>query len=136
MQGLLDAGTRVNSTNSDGNTALFWAAYEGHADAVKMLLNNSADPNIRFISGRTVLSPVCMHGYNEAGAEPIYTSHEAGETPLMIAVYNGHYDCVETLLTTQADLNARDRKGNTALRFALELELNDIHELLVRSDKV
>lgn len=139
IQGLLDAGAHVNFTNSDGNTALFWSAYEGHGDAVKLLLRNGADPNIRFISGRTVLSPVCMHGYHgilkmllEAGAQPIYTCYEAGETPLMIAVYNGRYDCVETLLANQADPNVRDQKGNTALRFALELELNEIHGLLVR----
>jgi ankyrin repeat protein len=136
---MLEAGAQVNTTNSDGNTALYWSAYEGHSDAVKLLLENGADPNIRFISGRTVLSPVCMQGYNdilklllEAGAQPIYTCHAAGETPLMIAVYNGRYDCVKMLLAAQADPNARDHKGNTALRFAQQLEQNEIHGLLVR----
>jgi ankyrin repeat protein len=45
---LLQAGASVNEKEpSNGGTALFWAAFKGHPDVVKLLLDNKADPNIK-----------------------------------------------------------------------------------------
>ncbi|MFC5401419.1 ankyrin repeat domain-containing protein [Cohnella soli] len=137
MNALLRAGAQVNGINSDGNTPLFWAAYQGHEEAVGWLLKQGADPNVRYVSGRSVLSPVCMHGYENilklllaAGAKPIYTCHADGETPLMIAAYNGRYECAEILIEAGADPSTKDNHGNTALSFAKQYGHERIVELL------
>lgn len=137
MTVLIEAGAQVDGKNSDGNTPLFWAAYHGHEEAVSWLLEKRADPNVRYVSGRSVLSPVCMHGYSgilkmllDAGAKPIYTCHADGETPLMIAAYNGRYDCVEVLLEAGADPYVKDKHGNTALSFAKDCGHEEIVKLL------
>jgi ankyrin repeat protein len=36
----------VNAQNKAGNTALHWAALNGHLESVKALLDNGADPTI------------------------------------------------------------------------------------------
>lgn len=132
----------TNPGVSDGNATLFFAAWFGHIDAVRLLLDHGADPNTRFVSGQAVLSPVYMHGFNdmlrllpEAGAEPVYAGHEDGETPLMIAVGNGHY-IVRIRRSPPGDPNVRDRKGNTALRYAPEAQQTEIAELLKRHGAV
>ncbi|CAK4840642.1 unnamed protein product [Aphanomyces euteiches] len=137
MNSLLRAGAQVDGRNNDGNTPLFWAAYHGHAEAVSCLLKHGADPNVRYVSGRSVLSPVCMHGYAnilklllDAGAKPIYTCKADGETPLMIAAYNGRYECAALLLEAGVDPYMKDKHGNTALSFAKDYQNNSIVELL------
>ena len=137
MNALAEAGAPIDGANRDGNTPLFWAASEGNEEAVCWLLEKGADPNVRYVSGRSVLSPVCMYGHArilklllDAGAEPVHTCHSDGETPLMIASYNGRYDCVELLLAAGADPDVRDKHGNTALSFAKDHGHDDVAELL------
>ena len=49
-------GAEVNVTDGDeGYTALMFAAAEGHADIVQMLLDQGADPNLRDIDGESAL---------------------------------------------------------------------------------
>ncbi|BGP33171.1 hypothetical protein JCM10296v2_004965 [Rhodotorula toruloides] len=40
-----DGGASPNATNENGDTLVMLAAYHGHADVVKLLLQRSADPN-------------------------------------------------------------------------------------------
>ena len=43
---LVENGAEVNQMEGGGNTALFWAAFGGHAGIVKCLLQNGADPQL------------------------------------------------------------------------------------------
>lgn len=43
---LLALGLTVDATDADGNTPVHAAAYAGHAAVLRMLLMNSADPNV------------------------------------------------------------------------------------------
>ena len=52
---LLDAGVDVNAPYEHQLTALMWAAGQGHADAVALLLARGARPDLRDDRGQTAL---------------------------------------------------------------------------------
>jgi ankyrin repeat protein len=58
---LLQSGARVNEKEeSNGGTALFWAALEGYPHVVKLLLDKKADPNIKAKNGTSPLMAVAL----------------------------------------------------------------------------
>ena len=85
---IINQGTRVNISDSNGNTPLHLAAYQRHTETAKALLSAGA--------------------YTEARAV-------AGITPLHAAAHWGHTEVVFVLLTAGADVNARDDNGLSAL---------------------
>jgi len=46
VSALIKLGADLNSTNSDGRTAVWTAADEGHLDIIKLLVDAGADVNI------------------------------------------------------------------------------------------
>ena len=56
--------------------------------------------------------------------------HAAAQTPLMEAAKKGDTEKVQALLAQGTDVNAEDKKGNTALMFATHKRLNHISKLL------
>lgn len=96
------------------NTPLIKAAQGGHADAVRVLLDAKADPNIRGFAGKTALYWAVERGYADVvgqlldhGADPNIKS-AAGLTPLIEAAKNGRVDIVKPLLAHNASVDARE----------------------------
>ncbi len=83
---LLDAGVPVNAHDSEGGTALMWAADEGREDIVALLLARGADVNAR---------------------------DRAGWTPLLLAANTNRLRIVSLLLPLEADTAARTNNGTT-----------------------
>jgi len=92
---LVKAGAAVNavSNNSLKVAPIQSAAAGGHHKIVKMLLEHSADPNIR---------------------------EQGGYTPLHAAAQNGDEEMIRILLYGGADLTLSGHDGKTALDLALE----------------
>jgi ankyrin repeat protein len=64
VQLLIERGAKVNtSDNNEHWTALMWAAAEGQADNVKLLLNNKADPTLKEADGDTAESFATQNGH-------------------------------------------------------------------------
>ena len=55
----------LNQKNQAGNTALHWAAINGHLDAVKMLVEAGADTKNRNWAGKEVIYDAEMNGREE-----------------------------------------------------------------------
>ena len=75
---LLEAGFDVNASQSDGATALHWAAYHRDAGLAELLLDAGVDPS---------------------------TANRNGSTPLWLASNQGDVDVIKALLEAGADAN-------------------------------
>jgi ankyrin repeat protein len=134
---LLDAGADANAAESwRGQTALMWAAAEGHAEVIAPLLAHDAELVARSAKGWTALLFAVRQGQVDvvrtlldAGADveetlPVEeetrrggTSAEAAATGLnvfLLAAANAHYELAALLVDRGADVNVASR-GWTAL---------------------
>jgi ankyrin repeat protein len=115
----------VNRPESDGTTALYWAAERNDLEIVDLLLEAGAHPNTASRYGYTPLAMAAINGNErilsrliDAGADA-NAATPAGETPLMAAARTGVAPAVEVLLKRGANPNVKERsRGQTALMWA------------------
>lgn len=91
------ANVNVNVQSFAGETALYLAAKKGSTECVAALLDHGADPNI-----------VTPEGYNPLWLDWGSMVDEAafdGASPLLAAAQEGHDNCVELLLSYNANPN-------------------------------
>ena len=89
---LIDKGAQVEAKDSGGHTPLHQAARQGHVEIVRLLCDRGADIEAR---------------------------DNDGWRPLHYAAINGHISVVKELIEERnAEINARVKYGNTALRYA------------------
>ena len=130
MKALISRGAGVNAKERQDQTAIMWAAADGHAAVVEVLIEAGADFRTPLESGFTPMFFAVREGRTnvvrtllKAGVdvndttEPRKTSGHVppkGTSPLLLAVDNGHFDLALTLLKAGADPNDQ-RSGTTAL---------------------
>jgi ankyrin repeat protein len=113
VNGLLDAGSYLDSEARGGWTALMYAVENGQMGMVQVLLERGADPEAReFVYGKR-----CSYRPSSDTCEPVPTN---GSTALMIAAVNGHVDIVKMLLEAGADPRKENKDGKRALELAEE----------------
>ena len=89
---LLGSGALYHLTDINGDTALHWAAYKGHADLIRLLMYSGVDMQ-----------------------KPDYF----GSTPLHLACLSGHVSCVRILCEkSKIELEPKDKNGKTPLQLA------------------
>jgi len=112
-------GINVNAVDSfQSESALMWAAAEGHTDVVDALLNAGADPNLK--------------GHITSITERKNADHPTGGfTDLMWAARNGHEDTVKRLAKGGADLNLTNGDGASATVIAIDNDRLDMAKTLI-----
>ena len=131
---LLEKGARVNERDSDGGTAMHWAAWGGYETVVGLLLKYHAD--IQAVSKN---NGTPLHWAAEGGHPSIVRlllEHKADiaakdvrqRTAMDRAAWNGHDTVVRLFLAKKFDVNASDSDGVTILHGAAE----NGHEAVVR----
>ncbi|KAH7652308.1 26S proteasome regulatory complex subunit PSMD10 protein [Dioscorea alata] len=132
---LLSKGIGADS-QSDSGTPLVWAAGHGQQEAVKILLENSANPNIETDDGITpLLSSVaagslsCLELLIQAGANPNIVA--GGATPMHVAADIGSKEIVNCLLNAGGDPNIADEDGVKPLEAAAMRGDREVVEILL-----
>jgi ankyrin repeat protein len=122
---LLAAGADVNLPNTDGSTALMFAAAERCACFTHLLLRCGAQVNAKSKDGWTALMYATETGNNEAarcliaaGAE-IDDSDWTGRTSIMFAAMEGKSDTIRLLCALGASIDHKNVFGMTALMYAV-----------------
>ena len=141
MELLLDDGAPVNCrVTEDSSTPLHKAcagSKPGHLEAVKLLLESSADVHALNKWRETPLLTAANHGQAgavehllRAGADPCKCT-DTGWSPLSIAAYKGHDEVVKLLLEEGAPTEEADPTLSALLQAATK-GLPDTVELLLR----
>ncbi|XP_054166727.1 ankyrin repeat domain-containing protein 17-like isoform X2 [Oppia nitens] len=139
---LLDMGSDINAQiETNRNTALTLACFQGRCEVVGLLLDRKANVEHRAKTGLTPLMEAASGGYVEVGrvlldkgadvnATPVPSSRD---TALTIAADKGHYRFVELLLSRNAAIDVKNKKGNSPLWLACNGGHIDVVQLLVNA---
>ncbi|KAJ8360404.1 hypothetical protein SKAU_G00169290 [Synaphobranchus kaupii] len=110
---------KLNEQNNDNDTPLHCAAQYGHAEVVRLLLEELADPTTRNNRMETPLDLAALYG-----------RLEVTHTPLHLAARNGHLSVVEVLLDAGMDINCETEKGSALHEAALFGKTDVVQKLL------
>lgn len=116
---LLRRGVDINGRNSDGTTALHWAAADGSVDLVMTLLDEGANVSVHDFLHRTPMDFAKDKGHEGViQIMSLYSRTELNETPLMRAINLNYEAQIPQLLKKTKNLNDKNKEGNTALMLA------------------
>ncbi|XP_075065851.1 ankyrin repeat and KH domain-containing protein 1 isoform X2 [Mixophyes fleayi] len=139
---LLDMGSDINAQiETNRNTALTLACFQGRAEVVSLLLDRKANVEHRAKTGLTPLMEAASGGYAEVGrvlldkgadvnSPPVPSSRD---TALTIAADKGHYKFCELLIDRNSHIDVRNKKGNTPLWLASNGGHFDVVQLLIHA---
>ncbi|MBN1498233.1 MAG: ankyrin repeat domain-containing protein [Spirochaetes bacterium] len=103
-------GGDINLYDRWGWTPIMWSVYYGYYDAVKLMLENGANPNAR--------------------TQKDYGSIMKDSTPLIIAAYYGQGGIANLLLKRGANPKNINRRGESAYSLAEKYNFTEILDLL------
>ncbi len=113
--------TLIEARLEDGKTVLHAAAYAGHNEIVRYLLENGAGINTASNANSIALHGAAYHGHPETVKLLIESGSEVnqaniyGYTPVLSAAAGGHAEIVRILVAAGADINAQTQQGGTVL---------------------
>lgn len=136
LEYLIDNGATIDERNKNGNTPLAQAVANRNIEHIVFYAENGADIHATNIHSITPLLSSFVYGIDVT--EKIITNKNItsrdsmGNTPLHIAIANNaSFDEVMFLIDMGAEINARNRDGESALYFAVEKNNRLIGEQLL-----
>jgi hypothetical protein len=136
LRSLLDKISSINVQDQDGNTLLIYSIYNFNHDAVVMLLQRGANPNLSNDAG---ISPMHLAvALNDDKAVKILVQYGAdinildntGSTPIMYAALSDNIKTIEYLINHNANLDIINNNGMNIIDFAKSSSNKNILEYL------
>ena len=135
---LIRQGVDVNQADTNGDSPMIMAAYEGHDEILKVLLEAGADvsaldPGMK----ATALHAAAYAG--RTGAARLLIAHKVeinrqgpynGYTALHDAIWQGHLDTARVIIEAGADLTIKSNGGQTPIEFARKQKLDALVTLM------
>src|SRR5437667_1634683 len=139
VRSLLQKKADVNAAQSDGTTALHWAARLDDLEMADLLIHSGANVSAATRGGATPLELAAVNGsaamiekFIQAGADVNARLTKYGDTALMMAARTGKPDAVKVLLDNGAEINSAETwGGTTALMWAVSESHPDAAKLLI-----
>lgn len=134
---LLRLGADVKHSDTEGKTALHYAATSRHVTCAKKLMEAGADPNARDANHLTPL----MHAIDTERSSVIRALIAGGadavtanviESPVVRAIQKNKEECFQIILDAGIDINHRDSLGNTLLHIALRENKEGMIKILLK----
>lgn len=161
VQMLIESNAKIDLQDKDKNTALIFAACSNHTDIVKLLLNAGANVNAKSKNKETPLMFAAASANEEmvkilleAGAD-VNAKNNKKCTSLMLIIKNNKLftrsefymedgdlildlkvissNIIKLLINAGANVNAKDKNGNTPLMFASIIKNSEIVNLLIKA---
>ena len=134
---LVNHGAPVNERNKQGVTPLSLAVESGNMEHIVFYAQAGADINAEDMQGNTPLtkaleSPSIDMLKTLVTAKNILSKDSSGNTPLHIAIIkDSPFEYIKYLVDTGADVNARNKNGDSILYLAVTKNKRDVGDLLL-----
>ncbi|XP_048248970.1 serine/threonine-protein phosphatase 6 regulatory ankyrin repeat subunit B-like isoform X2 [Haliotis rufescens] len=113
--------SKVNTRGQYGRTPVMMAAFKGHQSVFDLLVSKDADLTLVDKDGDSLLHIAC-NGGNTAivqhllSPSNVNTRGQNGNTPVMMAAFNGYQSVFDLLVSKDADLTLVDNNGDSLLQ--------------------
>lgn len=138
VRSLLRRTVDVDAAQSDGMTALHWAAHLDHLEMADALLEAGADFRVASRTGATPMYLATVNGSAAMIERLLGAGHDANavltetlETVLMLTAKTGNAEAVQVLIDHGADVNAAQVRRFTPLMFAASEGHAEVVEVLL-----
>jgi ankyrin repeat protein len=138
VRALIRQGIDVNELDANGDPPLIQAAYRGHTEIVRLLLEAGADVSVVDPEMKaTALHAAAYAGRTEAArlliAHRIDIDKQGpynGYTALHDAIWQNNIDTAKVIIEAGANLNLKTQEGQTPLEFARSKKQKELVALL------
>lgn len=137
LQLLVSYGSPVNERNKQGITPLSLAIEKNNTPHVIFYAQNGADINAQDMQGNTPLgraleSPSIDMLKTLITPKNVLSKDSDGQTPLHIAIIkDSPFEYIQYLIDSGADVNARNKNGDSVLYLAVKKNKKDVGDLLL-----
>ncbi|MEE8481364.1 MAG: ankyrin repeat domain-containing protein [Desulfobacterales bacterium] len=127
----------IKTIDSEGETPLHLAIWEGHDEIAKLLLSMIKDVNLKNARGNTLLLYTAYQGRKNIAelllkrGALVDQKNIYGRYPVHYAAREGHKGVLELLIENGANINVKSDEGLTPLEWALDQRDKSVIDLLL-----